>query len=76
MHPLGRSVGPCKKYGCLAGGVRGDPGSPPELSVGLPGASGGLPEAPGTLNKPKQQLHCYDDCQKLQEQKTKNKQQT
>ncbi len=50
---LGRSVGPCKKYGFLdlltrAEGVRGAPGGPPELSVGLPGASGGLPEAPGT----------------------------
>ncbi len=25
-----------------------EPGGPPELSVGLPGASGGLPEDPGT----------------------------
>jgi hypothetical protein len=28
--------------------VRGAAGGPPELSVGLPGASGGLPKAPGT----------------------------
>ena len=28
-------------------GVRGPPGSPPERSVGLPGASGGFPETPG-----------------------------
>ncbi len=28
-------------------GVPEAPGSPPELSVGLPGVPGGLPEAPG-----------------------------
>ncbi len=45
---LGRSVMPCKKYGFLflfdpGPGASGVPG----LSVGLPGASGRLPKAPG-----------------------------
>ncbi len=49
---LGRSVGPCEKYKFLgfltrAPGPRDAPGWSPGLSVGLPGASGGLPEAPG-----------------------------
>ncbi len=35
-------------------GESGAPGRPPEPSVGLPGASGGLPEAPEALDKPKQ----------------------
>ncbi len=30
------------------------PGGPAEPSLGLPGASGGLREAPGTKDKPKQ----------------------
>ncbi len=50
---LGRSVGPCKKYLFLGfyprlPGLGRHPDSSPVLSVGLPGASGGLPEAPGT----------------------------
>ncbi len=44
---------PYKKYWFLGfltrdRGVRGPPGGPPGLSVGLSGASGGPPEAPGT----------------------------
>ena len=41
-----------KRYGFLdflirARGFGRPPGRPPELSVGLPGTPGGLPEAPG-----------------------------
>ena len=41
---LAHSMG-FQAYGPWPG--RGAPGGPPELSVGLPGASGGLPEARG-----------------------------
>ena len=46
------SVGPNKNYRFLdllirARGFERPPGGPPELSVGLPGTPGGLPEAPG-----------------------------
>ena len=59
MLVLGRSVAPCNKYGLLdfltrARDVWRPTGGSPDLSVGLPGASGDLPEAPGTQDKPKQ----------------------
>jgi hypothetical protein len=56
LHRLGRSVGLCKKHWFLcflicALEIRGPLGGPPRLSVSFTGASGGIPDAPGTEYK-------------------------